>query len=300
MLVSEVLDRALTSWLWPSGVDRPAYDILNTTMTPTVPAAGATFTVLGRIQGNIPPDSLLEIGNELILLRDASTTTLTVQDRGWLDTVEANHAIGDKIYINPKYTRLTLLQALQSEIGQLWPDLYVKKSNTTLLFTNREVTVLPDAKAKRILSIMVRRQLGLEQYTTLTQEGHDWVFYNQFSPPKFWMRRGGGQGQPMIVTYITPIPVPVLETDDLTTLGVSETLQPYLPLAVAGHVLQSKEIPRVQIEEIRRMLALNNIQVGAALNVGGAMLRMFKGVVMAERRELRQSDPPQLAWARSE
>jgi hypothetical protein len=103
---------------------------------------------------------------------------------------------------------------------------------------------------------------------------------------------------PTTVVYKKDFGRPTGEADDLTALGISETLQPYLPLAVAGYALQSKELPRVQIEEIRRMLATTGIQVGQAMNIGEQMLNKFRQIyVGAERRRLREDDPTQLEWA---
>jgi len=300
VLVSEVLDRTYSEWLWPAGVDRGTFDLLATDMTAGSPAPGGTFELEGRIP-NVPPDSILEIGSELILTKTTAVTTITVASRGWLDTAAASHAIGDQVWLNPKYPRKTLLNHLTSIIGMLKPwGLYVRDVDTTQTYSTRAVKELP-AGGERILSILVRSTGTNEVYRTLRMEGRDWIMHREFDPPKYHVRRGGAEGASMRVVYVKDFTAPTSEGDDLTTLGVPVTLQPYLPLGVAGYALQSKEIPRVQIEEIRRMLATQGIQVGAALNVGQAMLRAFRGeYVMAERRRQTEEDPPTLVWARTE
>lgn len=299
MLVSEAIDRTYLEWLGPAGIDRPAVDRLASTMTNTTPAAGASFTTAGLLE-RIPPHSVVEIGTEIISLEGATPTTCIVHERGYYNTIAAAHAIGDEIRVDPKYPRLTLFNHLKSVIGMLVPwGIYRRQSQSTF-YDSTEVMTLPTG-ADRILSILIRQSGSDEVYTRLTRPGFDWILYREFEPPKYHMRRGGPQGADMVVNYTQDFTLPTAETDDLDTLGIPTRLQPYLPLGVAGFALQGREIPRVQIEEIRRALAVQGVQVGTALNVGQAMLRAFRyEYVMAERRRQVEEDPPQLVWARSE
>lgn len=300
MLVSEVLDRAYSEWLWPAGVDRPAFDILASAMTASSPGAGQAFTVEGRLN-RIPPDTVLEIGTELVLTKTVSDTQITVAERGWLNSSAAAHSIGDQVRVDVKYPRITLLNHLASVIGMLMPwGLYQRKVDSTQTFSTRAVKTLP-AGGKRILSVLVRSTGSNEVYRTLRMEGRDWILHREFNPPKYHLRRGGGEGAEMHVVYTSDFGRPTAESDDLDTLGVPDTLQPYLPLAVAGMALQGREIPRVQVEEIRRMLVTEGIQVGTALNVGQAMLNAFRlNYVLGERRRQVEADPPVLVWGRTE
>jgi hypothetical protein len=297
VLVSEVIDRTYSEWLAPAGVDRPASDLLATDWTASTPGTGDTFSVEGRLNA-IPPDSLLEIGRELVLTRDFSTNdTGIVQDRGYLDTDPDVHLAGSKVYVNPKYSRQALLHACASVIGELYSlGLYVKAIDETQVYNTRETRQLPPG-GKAILSILVRTGGGLERYEVLDRKGRDWIEYHQFTPSRYYLMRGGTNGLPMVISYKKDFILPTAESDELTDLGVMETLQPYLPLAMAGYVLQSKEIPRVQVEEIRRMLATTGIQVGQVMNIGQQMLRTFQQqYVGAERRRLREEDPYRVAW----
>jgi hypothetical protein len=300
VLVSEILDRTYSEWLWPAGVDRPAVDYLASGMTPASPDVGGTFTLAGD-QSFVAPSSILEIGSELIQTRQVAAGTVTVAARGYLDTTPANHDIGDQVRIDTKYPRKTLFDHLLSVIGKLKPwGLYVKATDTTQTFTLRQVIALP-AGAERVMAILVRDSGSLERYTRLRFEGRDWTLYTEFDPPKIQLHRGGGEGNAMTIVYAKDFTRPDDEADDLNTSGVPLGVQEYLPMAVAGTALQSREIPRVQIEEIRRMLATNGIQVGTALNVGQAMIRAFRlDYVMAERRRQSEEDPMTFSWVRTE
>jgi len=300
MLASDVIDRTYLEWLYPAGVDRPAYDFLAQAITAAAPGQGGTFSLEGRLT-SVPPDSVLEIDDELILTSSVSGTQVTVGERGYLSTDPAAHAQGAQVRLNPLYPRRTLFNHLRSLIGLLYAwGLYVRAVDSSQTFSTRAVKQLP-AGGRRILSILVRSSSGEEVYQRLAMEGRDWVLYPEFEPPKFHLRRGGGEGRAMTIVYAKDFGLPASASDDLDTLGIPPTLQPYLPLGVAGLALQSKEIPRVQVEEIRRMLAAEGIQVGQALNVGQAMLRAFRfEYVAAERRRLVEQDPPVFAWVRTE
>lgn len=300
MLVSEILDRTYSEWLWPAGVDRPAVDYLASTITAASPPDGGSFTVDG-LQSFIANSSILEIDSELISTRTVAATAVTVAQRGYLDTVPADHAIGAQVRIDTKYPRKTLFDHLNSVIGKLKPwGLYVKATDATQDFTTREVIDLP-AGAERVIAVLVGVGGSFERYVRLRFEGRDWTLYTEFDPPKIQMHRGGAEGHDMTIVYAKDFTRAAAETDDLTTLGIPLGVQDYLPMAVAGTALQGREIPRVQIEEIRRMLATNGIQVGTALNVGQAMLRAFRlDYVMAERRRQSEEDPMTFSWVRTE
>ena len=218
MLVSEVIDRTYLEWLVPSGIDRPAFDFLATPLTASGPAS---FNVTGRVP-HIPPDSVIEIGSELILLADADVLTLTPAERGYYNTLATDHATGDMVRIDAKYPRATLFNMLKSVIAMLRPwGLYWRDVDIATTFSSREVRTLP-AGGERILSVLVRDAGNLESYTKLTREGKDWILYREFDPSKFLMRRGGGEDAEMRVVYTKDFIEPTDEAVDLDTCGVPE------------------------------------------------------------------------------
>lgn len=293
MLVSEVIDRAYSEFLYPAGVNQPAYDVLNANLS----EGGGTITVRGRVP-NIPDDSLLEIDSELILNDDTVGTSLTVKERGYLETNAAQHLSGDKVWINPTYTRKSVFNGVKTVVGGLYPQgLYVRATDTTPTFTNLSTKALPTG-GKRVLSVLTQDRRGL--YRPPLREGYDYEVFYQFDPPKYQLRRGAAEGDAMVVSYLKDFTLPTAETDDLSTLGVPSNLQAYIPMAVAGYLLQGKELPRVQIQEIRRFLAAQGVQVGAALNVGQALIQTFeRRYVALERRRLDELNLPSIEFVRT-
>jgi hypothetical protein len=302
LLVSEVIDRTYSTWLNPAGINRPAFDVVKTAGVLSGSTEG-TFEVEGRV-ANIPDDSIVEIGSELIRTKvvtgAAPTVTVTTIGRGYLETVAATHVVGDVVTIDPKFPRINILNALKDIVGELLPNgLYVRATTSSLNWDYRAVVALPTG-ALDVLSLIVRRLGTYETYTDPLMEGLDYVVLKEFTPPKLRMLKGGFQGSAMTIVYTKDFTLPTAETDDLDTLGVPATLQPNLPMALAGYLLQGREIPRVQVEEVKRQLASQGIQVGAALNIGQSILNQFWARYAAgEKRRLAITDPPRMSWARA-
>lgn len=294
MLVSSVIDATFLEWLYPAGVEQPLYDVLSTPLTAS--EANLTVVLEGRVT-SVPRDSVIEIDSELMLGRLVAGSTLTLMERSFLGTTLAAHAAGARVIIDPTYPRASVFGAVKSIVGMLYPwGLYSRGVDTTLTYDTTAVKTLPTG-AKKILSILVRRSTVAELYTRLAQRGTDWIEYPEFTPPKFHLRRGGGIGQTLRIVYQKDFDLPTLESDNLDTAGVPVTLQPYLPMAIAGYLLQGKELPRVQIEEIRNLLAAQGVQVGAAMNIGQALIQTFKReYVNAERRRQSETDDTTIEW----
>jgi hypothetical protein len=296
MLVSEIIDRTYSEWLEPGGINRPAWDTV-ATIGVLVGTAEGTFTVTGR-QSAIPSDTLLEIDDELIATSGVAGTTVTTNGRGYRETGAVAHSAGAKVFIDPKFPRIVVFDALKNIMQRLYPHgLYQRVTNGAFNWDTRQVQAL-DSGALDVLSVIVRVPGSYEQYTDPLMEGRDYRVLWEFTPPKLRMIQGGyGSGSQAVTCIIKKdFTQPSSTADDLDTLGVPTSLQPSIPMAVAGWLLQGREIPRVQIENIQRQLASQGIQVGSALNVGQALLNQFwNGPVADERRRQFERDPTKIS-----
>lgn len=298
MLVSEVIDRVLDEYLYPAGESRPSYD----TLAADLDASSTAISVAGRVS-NIPGDTVLEIGSELILVNAVSGTDITAQTRGYLETVGAEHSAGDAVWIDPDFPRKAILSKVSAIVSMLKPwGLYARKTDTSQTFTTREVTTLP-AGARRLINATVRDPGSYETYTELTRRGVDWIEHKAFTPPKVQFRptRGVDEGASMTLVYEADFTKPTAESDDITTVcGVPDTLADALPMGVAGLLMQGREVTRIQVETIRRLLASQGVTVGSSMNVGQTLLGTFRTqYVMAERVRQSDLDPPTFEWVRS-
>lgn len=297
---NDVIDRTLNEWLYNAGANRPDFDILDVTVT----ASPATLVTRQRVD-RIPPDSIVEIENELYLIQDsqrdtpsAGKTTLTVNESGYLESTAAGHTAGAKVTIDPDYPRQQLFNHLVSVIGQLYPMGLYRRTLSDVFYNENGVTILP-AGTKDILSAVSEYEAGAT-YMRELDEGKEYRVYRQYEPPRVQFIRGGHYGENVRFVCRQDFTLPVNFSVDLTTTcGVPETLAPYLPMAVAGYALMGKEVPRVVVEEIKRMLSALGAQipVGAVLNVGQALLGFFQTTyVAAERRRLTDLDPPRFRY----
>jgi hypothetical protein len=294
VLVSELIDLTLNQWLYPGGDEQPQFDTLQSDIDDSTD----TIVLSGRAEF-VPRDTLLEIGGEQILVFGSSGSTVTVAQRGFAGTTPAAHAAGTVAWIDPSFTRKELLNALRGLIGKLitWGvyDRYVDTSNT---FDNRGVLTAP-ARTQRIHSITVRRATSsVEQYTTYTTRGTDWIEYNAFDPLKFQIKRANSIGQTMNVVCVRDFDLPDSESDDLTVdIRIPVGLQEDLPMALAGQVLKGRQVPQALVDRIREVLASNGQNPGIVGSIGDALLNAFKrDAIVAERRRLDSIDEPGFEW----
>lgn len=285
----------MLEWLYPSGAEQPMFDFLEGTINSSVLA----LVTEGRAE-KIPRDSLLEIDSEIILVRGGTAPNVDLAERGHLGSVSAAHTDAAIIRIDPTFTRHAALGAVRAIMGRFFAwGLYVRATSTANTYTSRTTINLPTG-AKDVLSVIVRDSTANETYSRLHTKGKDYVVYKEFTPPKIHLRSGGAEGRDMTIVYKKEFVLPSLETEDLTTLGVSDTLQEGLSMAVAGHILRGREVPRVILDRISQQLEAQNIPVSAALNIGEALLGTFRrDFVMAERRRQAELDEPSFEWVRS-
>lgn len=286
MLISELVDRTLNEWLYPSGENLPAFDILAANITDS-----ATSLTVEGLQSFIPPNTILEIGSEQLLVEDVVGTAVTVNERGWRETTAAAHLAGAKVWIEPTFTRKSIFNALSSAIGELYAmGLYARGYDDTQAFTSSTLLSLP-AGGKDILSIVAEQTAN---DPIRLRPGRDYTEYSEYTPTKFKLRTGGLSGSGIVVVYTKDFVLPTAEDDDVTTdCLVPSSLAPYLPMAAAGHLLQGKALPDVFIEDVRSKLASEGVQPGTPLNIGQVLLQTFERTYVGREvaRQIKQDRP---------
>jgi hypothetical protein len=293
MLVSEIIERTYNEWLYPAGVDRPSYDVL----TDSIDETATTIPVQG-VLSRIPDDTIVEIDSELILIRGTTVASLNVQQRGYMETAPASHSAGALVLVDPKYPRQHVMNALRSIIGGLWSrGIYFRDTVDTIGAIDRVIDLPSDTR--RVISVIAQISSTPEDWSRLLKSRRDYAVFHEFTPPKLRILRKAS-GRPVKVVYAKEIQLPTSESDDLDTLGVPATLQPYLPMGIAGYLLMGKELPRIHVEEIRRLLAVQGAQVppGASVQIGNTLLQMFWRFVAAEARKLREFESEDIELVR--
>lgn len=285
---SDVIDRTYSDWLYPAGINRPAVDVLAVDISDAV----KTFKVRGRIK-EMPTGGILEVEDELMPIDTRSGVDVTVLERGYLESAPAAHLTGAQIRLNPEFSRVSVFNALKTVIGLLYPwNAYRRIVDASKVVTRTDVVPMP-VGAKRVISVRPQRRSS-SRWGHPFLEGRDYDSLKDVDgAPELQLYRGAA-GEPLRIVYAAEYARPAAIADELNTLGIPESLQEGFPMAIAGQLLQGREIPRLNIEEVRRLLAMAGAQipVGATFNVGQALLNGFRQLyVNAELDRLAELDP---------
>lgn len=286
MLVSTAIEKTLNNYLYSGGVNRPSFDTLASGIT----SSALSLTTSG-LENYISGGTIIEFDDssmELALTKETeSTTTVDLNERGYLETTAAAHTAGIKLWLDPKFPRQSIFDEISAVVGDLYPMGLYRALTTTVTWSGTSPIDLP-ATARDVLR--VRTRTGSLQWDAPLKKGIDYDVIQETTPRQIQLYTGFSST--VQVTYKADFVLPTAITDDLTDdCGVPETLAPYIPAAVAGALLVGKEVPRVQVDEIRRSLATDGISVGANLQVGQSLLGYFDRKVALERRRLLEQTP---------
>ena len=84
--------------------------------------AGATSLVVsdpaGTILPSLRPETVVSIDLELMYVQAVSGTTVTVVP-GYLGSLPANHASGEMVYLNPRFSAFDIMQAINDDLNDL-------------------------------------------------------------------------------------------------------------------------------------------------------------------------------------
>lgn len=298
MLADEVVERTFSEILEKGGKNRRDWDILGADISDLVTL---DMAVQGRVR-DLPNDTIYEIAYEVMLGQENDGVNVTLNERGLGESTPATHTNGEKVYVNPDWWRITVLNALKSVIGQLYPwGVYRRVLDTSLTIpADGRAQDLP-AEALELVDLVVEDRPGTSASFATLQRGYDYNVLHQFSPVVVQVY-SGIPGRPVYAVYKADYDLSTWSATgqtNLTTLGVPTTLQEHLPLAVAGHLLRGAEVSRLQIEELKRMISAvgGQVAIGANFNVGQGFIDAFKqGPVENEKRKLREQDIPGVVY----
>lgn len=298
---SDVVDLVYNMWLTPAGIYQPSYDILDVQLN----AASLSMVTKQRIN-TVPTSSILEVEYELMFTEavqkdtpSAGKTTITLNERGVYETDDVVHTAGKKVILNPDYPKQTVLNAVKwISMMLLGWGLYKRNVDTTYEWDPSNFQALP-ADCLDVVALLVKNDVNNDMWSR-REKGRHYVVYPEFVPPKVWTRAGGAAGQQVQLVYYSDFDLSTFSKDtELDTVGIPKELQPHLAMAAAGYVLQGKELPRVVVEEVRRLLSAAGAQVpvGSVLNVGQALMQSFRvDFLEAAKRKQRQLDNPRFEY----
>ena len=297
MLVSEVLQRAESEFLRAgSGVNLPSYEIQSGAMT----IDGLTLSLEGTRGITVSRDSVVEWDDEsmeLALNKTTAGNVLTLQQRGYLETDPAIHAAGTRVLIDNPFPKKVLFNALKSVIRVLYGfGVYRRQYAPALTYQTTTPVALPADAEDTQSHIWVARGANLG-YLKLTRGTHFDVI-PLAAGPSVQFYTGGSIGQALVLPYKSEYDAPTAVSDNLTTLGLSESLQDALPMAVAARILMGRDVPKAHADHIRKQLEAQAVPLGSVSSIGQQLWRTFVTQdLAAEKVRLSEQNPPTIVYS---
>lgn len=103
--------------------------------------------------------SVVAVGLELMRITSVDTSAKTANViRGWQDSPIQSHSVGDEVYVNARFTRFDVYDALIDELTAWQPDLFKVVSYEATVDDDQETFELPVSLSAAIGVIKVTRQ----------------------------------------------------------------------------------------------------------------------------------------------
>lgn len=278
---------------------QPGQQVEALTLNGSYTAGATTFVVsdpAGTILPSLRPEVVVSIDLELFYVQAVSGTTVTVVP-GYLGSLEANHASGAMVYLNPRFSAFDIMQAINDDLNDLCsPDnnlyavnsLEITYNPATVGYDLAGVTGLID-----IISVQQQQPYPIGYWVpfpkrkwTLTAAADTTAFPSGYA---LRLNTGGYPGMPFRVTYKQQFQPFVNLTDDATTIaGLSNTMYDLPPLGAMVALVAPREVKRNQIDSAPDSRRATEVPPGAVMNSVAQVLALRQRRINAEATRLQQ------------
>ena len=286
--VSTLIDRIYRDFLNKpddlSAFSRLDGAISSTTSTSVVYEAGLFSSEEENLLGS---GALIEIGQELMLVTAANTSTRTLTvSRGYAGTTAATHADETNIFINPTFPRKSVYDAVSDNISRLYPTLYnVTTTNVTSNSTYQEVP----ASTVEVLTSYVQNATG-NQYTSAGIE-----LLRDFPPSSTntavqFFNTSNGKTVHLVVKrkFVRPTD----ESSDIESVClVAAEYEQIVMVGAVADIIGATDIDASTQEFITEKLAAESYPVGSGERLRNALLRLRSLLIDEARGNLRSLYP---------
>jgi hypothetical protein len=286
--VSTLIDRIYRDFLNKpddlSAFSRLDGAISSTTSTSVVYEAGLFSSEEENLLGS---GALIEIGQELMLVTAANTSTRTLTvSRGYAGTTATTHADETNIFINPTFPRKSVYDAVSDNISRLYPSLYnVTTTNVTSNSTYQEVP----ASTVEVLTSYVQNATG-NQYTSAGIE-----LLRDFPPSSTntavqFFNTSNGKTVHLVVKrkFVRPTD----ETSDIESVClVAAEYEQIVMVGAVADIIGATDIDASTQEFITEKLAAESYPVGSGERLRNALLRLRSLLIDEARGNLRSLYP---------
>ena len=223
-------------------------------------AGAQTLYIGGPYLGAVQPGGLLSVDLEMMFVESVTTTGAVGVIPGYGGSVEANHTVGTPVYINDRFPRFDIVQAINDDLSDLGS---AYNGLGRILFT--DVTFNPtymgydlgpqfDPISSRVLEVSYKIAPPVRTYP-LIRRGEFRTLRNQNDASVFpsgnalVIYSSGYPGLPVHVQFLAPFSPLVNLTDDLTTVaGLPPTAYDLPALGAEILLVQPREVKRSFIE----------------------------------------------------
>jgi hypothetical protein len=286
--VSTLIDRIYRDFLNKpddlSAFSRLDGAISSTTSTSVVYESGLFSSEEENLLGS---GALIEIGQELMLVTAANTSTRTLTvSRGYAGTTATTHADETNIFINPTFPRKSVYDAVSDNISRLYPSLYnVTTTNVTSNSTYQEVP----ASTVEVLTSYVQNATG-NQYTSAGIE-----LLRDFPPSSTntavqFFNTSNGKTVHLVVKrkFVRPTD----ETSDIESVClVAAEYEQIVMVGAVADIIGATDIDASTQEFITEKLAAESYPVGSGERLRNALLRLRSLLIDEARGNLRSLYP---------
>ena len=231
--------------------------------------------------------ALIEIGQELMLVTAANTSTRTLTvSRGYAGTTAATHADETNIFINPTFPRKSVYDAVSDNISRLYPTLYnVTTTNVTSNSTYQEVP----ASTVEVLTSYVQNSTG-DQYTSAgIQLLRDFPPSSTNTAVQFF---NTSNGKTVHLVVKRKFVRPTDETSDIESVClVAAEYEQIVMVGAVADIMGATDVDASTQEFITEKLAAESYPVGSGERLRNALLRLRSLLIDEARGNLRSLYP---------
>lgn len=262
--------------------------------------AGATSLAVTNGTAGIQRGARLAIGLEIFIVKDVSSTTVTVAGAQEGSTA-ANHTSGDAVIVNPRYSWWSILKALNDELASL-----SSPSNGLFQMLTKDLTYDAsiegyDLGTSSFIDVYEVRwkQTGVSKYWPEIREYEidRNALSTDFTSTVAVFIEGATNAQPARILYKAPFtPLSTLTDDVLAVSGLPASAHDIPPYGAADVLVTAGEVRRNALGAQNDSKRLDEVPTGAQRQASAGLRQIRERRVREEAARLRAAYPARRHW----
>lgn len=285
---NQIMDRARRELLagWREPVNKLAVDL-----------DPADTEVQTAVDIRMTPGMVIEVGDELMYVWSTAPNGMATVERGWLGTTPAAHVVGTLTWANPRFTRVAMLDALNSELVDLTgPHRGLFRIKTLEVHYQNFWQGYDLTGAEDLMAVQdVWQRFSTREWLPV----HSWDVTRKMPttdfPSQLMLRIKDPifTNGPIRLSYRAPFGTVAAPTDELTddTIGAWASLDDILALGIQIRLMSPREVKRNFNETQGEPRRQEEVPPGATTNSMAALRVLHDQRVTAEAMRLHRIYP---------